>query len=81
MIGNYLLQVWFKCDVQEHHFVYFLWNNYQLLSKFYDLLLFSPCLIYFRSNSSHCRLMDLFKSKESFKKKVNSDSNWKTKGF
>ena len=28
-----------------------------------------------RSNSSHRQLMDLFKSKESFKEKVDSDNN------
>ena len=26
------------------------------------------------SNNSHCELMDLFKSKENFKKKVDSDN-------
>ena len=55
-----------------------LWSNYQLFSKFYDLLLFPPC---HRSNESHCELMDLFKNKESFKEKVDSDNNWKTEWF
>ena len=55
----------FKCNVQEHHFLYFLWRNHQQFSRFYDLFLFSPC---HRSNIRHYQVMDLFKSRESFKK-------------
>ena len=43
-------------------------SKHRLLSNFYDLFLFFPCLpLVVRSNSSHCQLMDLFKSKESLK--------------
>ena len=48
MSSNTMFWVWFCI---------FLWSNYQLLSKFYDLILFSTCL---RSSSSHCQVMDLF---------------------
>ena len=39
-----------------------------MLSKFYYLLIFSPCSN--QMNSSHCHLMELFKSKESCKKNL-----------
>ena len=60
-------------------FCIFLWSNSQLLSKFYNLLLFSLAVISW--NSSHCQLMDLFKSKERFKEKFHSDNDWKTEWF
>ena len=53
----------FKGNVQEHHFVYF----YEVIINCYPNFI----LLY----SSDCRVMDLFKSKESFKEEVNSDNN------
>ena len=35
-------------------------------------------LVLIRWSSSHCHLMKLFKSKESFKEKVDLNNNWKT---
>ena len=35
-------------------------------------------LVWIRWNSSHCHLMKLFKSKGSFKEKVDLNNNWKT---
>ena len=71
-----LLKNNFKCSLQKHHFVYV----YEVIFKYYQN--FITCL-YFplplnRWNSSHCHLMELFKSKESFKEKVDLNNNWKT---
>ena len=49
----------FQMQCSGAPFCIFLWRNDQLLSKFYDLLLFSPCL---RSNSYHCQAMNFFLS-------------------
>ena len=66
----------FKRSLQKHHFVYV----YEVIIKYY--LNFITCLYFprplIRWNSSQCHLMELLKSKESFKEKVNSKNNWKT---
>ena len=53
---------------------------YEVIIKWY--LNFITCLYFplvlIRWNSNHCHLMELFKSKESFKEKVDSNNNWKT---
>ena len=60
----------------EHHFVYV----YEVIIKCY--LDFITCLYLplalIRWNSSHCHLMELFKSKKSCKEKFDSNNNWKT---
>ena len=67
---SYLLKNSFKRSLQKHHFVYV----YEVIIKYY--LNFITCLYFhcplIRWNSSHCHLMELFKSKESFKEKVDS---------
>ena len=67
-MGSYLL----KAQLQMHStgalFCIFLWSNNQLLSKFYFWLIFFPYLN---------QLIELFRSKEYFKEKVDSDNNWK----
>ena len=55
----------FKCNVQEHRFLYFYDEIINSYPDFMICLIFSP---YHRSNSRHYQVMDLFKSKESFKK-------------
>ena len=70
-----------KCnECSGASFCIFLWSNYQQLSKFsfYDLGLFSPC---YRSSSSLCQVMDLFKCTETFKEKIHSDNNWNAHDF
>ena len=69
----------FKCNGQEHHFVYF----YEVIINCYPdfMTYFYFPFTYVRSNSSHCQLMDLLKSKKSFKEKVDSDNNWKAEWF
>ena len=73
---SYLLKNNFKCNLQKHHFVYV----YEIIIKCY--LNFITCLYFPRAlirwHSSHCHLMELFKSKESFKEKFDSSNNWKT---
>ena len=73
---NYLLKSNFKFNLQKHHFVYV----YEVIIKCY--LNFITCLYFplalIRWNSSHCHLMELFKSKESCKEKFDSNNNWKT---
>ena len=73
---SYLLKNIFKCNLQKHHFVYI----YEIIIKCY--LNFITCLYFPRAlirwHSSHCHLMELFKSKESFKEKFDSSNNWKT---
>ena len=68
----------FRRQCSGASFCIFLWSNYQQLSRFYDLLLFSPCC---RSSGSHCQVMYLFKGKESYKENFHSDNNWKTEWF
>ena len=73
---SYLLKSNFKFNLQKHHFVYV----YEVIIKCY--LNFITCLYFplalIRWNSSHCHLMELFKSKESCKEKFDSNNNWKT---
>ena len=73
---SYFLKEQLQMQSTETLFCICLRSNNQVLSKFYDLLIFSLALI--RWNSSHCHLMELFKSKESFKEEVDSNINWKT---
>ena len=63
-------------NLQKHHFVYVYEVIIKSYPNFITCLYFSLALI--RWNSSRFHLMELFKSKESFKEKVNSNNNWKT---
>ena len=71
-----LLKSNFKCNLQKHNFVYV----YEVINKCY--VNFITCLYVLlaliRRNSSHCHLMELFTSKESFMEKVDSNNNWKS---
>ena len=53
---------------------------FEVITKYYPnfitCLYFSLALISW--NSSHCQVMELFKSKESFKEKADLNNNWKT---
>ena len=73
---SYLRKNNFKFNLQKHQFVYV----YEVIIKCY--LNFITCLYFplalIRWNSSHCHLMELFKSKESCKEKFDSNNNWKT---
>ena len=73
---SYLLKSNLKFNLQKHHFVYV----YEVITKCY--LNFITCLYLpltlIRWNSSHCHLMELFKSKERLKEKFDSNTNWKT---
>ena len=72
----------FKCHVQEHNFVYIHEVNINYDPNFMTCFYFFPCLLLVvKSNSSHCQLIDLFKSKESRKEKVDWDNNWKSEWF
>ena len=75
-IRSYLLKSNLKFNLQKHHFVYV----YEVIITCY--LNFITCLYFpldlIRLNSSHCHLMELFKSKESWKKNLISNNNWKT---
>ena len=66
----------YKHSLQKHHFVY----AYEVIIKYF--LNFITCSYFprplIRWNSSHCHLMELFKSKESFRENVDSNNNWKT---
>ena len=66
----------FKFNLQKHPFVYV----YEVIIKCY--LNFITCLYFplalIRWNSSHCHLMELFKSKKSCKEKFDSNNNCKT---
>ena len=66
-----------KSNVQGHHFVYFYEVNINYHPNFMTCfyLFFRCLLLVVKSISSHSQLMDLFNSKESFKEKVDSDSN------
>ena len=65
---RYLLKSNFKFNLQKYHFVYV----YEVIIKcnlnFITCLYFLFALI--RRSSSHCHLMELFKSKESCKEKL-----------
>ena len=67
-MGSYILKAQLQMQSTGASFSMFLWSNNELLSKFYYLVIFSPCLN---------QLIKFFRSKENFKKKVDSDSNWK----
>ena len=72
---SYLLKNSFKRSLQEHHFVYV----YEVIIKYYlnfITCLYFPCPL-IKWNCSHCHLMELLKSKGSFKEKVDSNNNWK----
>ena len=74
-IRSCLLKSNFKFNLQKHHFLYV----YEVINKWYlnfiAWLYFPLALI--RWNSSHCHLMELFKSKEGCKEKFDSNNNWK----
>ena len=53
-----------------------LWIIIKCYLNFITCLCFPLSLI--RWNSSHCHLMELFKIKESYKEKFDSNNNWKT---
>ena len=86
-LGSYLLMSNFKFNLQKYHF-----NEVMMISSsnniyFYEVIMkcylnFITCLHFplalIRWDSSHCHLMELFKSKESYKKKFVSNNNWKT---
>ena len=67
-MGSYLLKAQFQMQSTGASFCMFLWSNNQLWSKTLLPAYISPCLN---------QLIRLFRSKENFKKKVYSDSNWK----
>ena len=73
---SYFLKSNFKFNLQKHHFVYVYEVIIKCYLNFITCLYFSLALI--RWNSSHCHLMELFKSKESCKEKFDSNNNWKT---
>ena len=75
-LRSYLLKSNFKCNLQKHHFVYVHEVIIKCYSNFITCLYFPLALI--RWDSSHYHLMELFKSKESFKEKVDSNNNWKS---
>ena len=75
-IRSYLLKEQLQLQFTEHHFVYFYEVMINCYPNFITCLYFSLALI--RWNSSHCQLMELFKSKENFKEKVDLGNNWKT---
>ena len=75
-IRSYLLKSNFNFNLQKYHFV----CVYEVIIKCYlnfITCLYSP-LVLIRWNSSHCHLMELFKSKESYKEKFGLNNNWKT---
>ena len=67
-MGSYLLKAQFQMQSTGASFCMFLWSNNQLWSKTLLPAYIFPCLN---------QLIRLFRSKENFKKKVYSDSNWK----
>ena len=69
---SYLLKKQPEMQSTETSFCIFLRSNNQVLLKFYYLIRFFFALI--RLNSRYCQLMELFKSKESFKEKVDSEN-------
>ena len=75
---SYLLKSNFKWNLQKHHLVPML--VCEVIIKWY--LNFITCLYFplvlIKWNSSHCHLMELFKIKESFKEKIDSNNSWKT---
>ena len=75
-VRSYLLKGNFKCNLQRHHFVYIYKIIIRCFLSFISCLYFSLALI--RCNSRQCHLMEIFKSKESFRGKFDSNNNWKT---
>ena len=77
-IGSYLLPA-ITSNAMLYHFAYY----YQVIINCYTnfMILFYFPLALVRSNSSHCQLMDVFKSKESSKEKIFSGNTWKTELF
>ena len=73
---SYLLKSNNKFNLQKHPFVCVYKVIIKCYLNFITCLYFSLALI--RWNSSHCHLMELFKSKKSCKEKFDSDNNWKT---
>ena len=73
---SYLLKRKFKFNLQDHHLVYV----YEVIMKSY--LIFITCFYFplasIRWNSTHCHLMELLKSKESWKGNFDLNNNWKT---
>ena len=73
---SYLQKSNFKFSLQEHHFGYV----YEVIIKFY--INFITCLYFphalIRWNSSHCHLVEPFKSKKTCKEIFNSNNNSKT---
>ena len=68
----------FKCKLQKHHFVYVYKVIIKSYLNFITCLYFPLALIWWYSN--HCNLMELFKTKETSKEKVDSNNNWKQHG-
>ena len=64
---SYLPKSNFKFNLQKHHFVC-LWSIIKCYLNFINCLYFPLALI--RWNSSHCHLMELFKTKESCRKNL-----------
>ena len=73
---SYLLKSNFKFNLQKHHFVYVYEEIIKCYLNFITCLYFPIDLI--RWNSSHCHLMEQFKSKRSSTEKLDSNINWKT---
>ena len=73
---SYLLKSNFQFNPQKHHLAYVYKVIIKCYSNFITCLYFPLALI--RWDSSHYHLMELFKSKESFKEKVDSNNNWKS---
>ena len=66
----------FKFNLQKHHFLYVYEVIIKCYLSFITCLYFSLALI--RWNTSHSHLMELFKSKESCKEKIDWNNNWRT---
>ena len=73
---SYLLKSNFKFNLQKDHFVYVHEVIIKCYLNFITWLYFPLALI--RWSSSLCHLMELFKSKKSYKEKFDSNNNWKT---
>ena len=76
---SYLLKSSFKCSLQKHHIAYVSEVIIKCYSNFITCLYFPLALIWWNSSHSHL-IIELFKSKENFKEKVDSNNNWKTAG-
>ena len=68
VMGSHHLKAQLQMQYTGASFCVFLWSSNSLLSKFYYLFMFSPCLN---------QLIELFRSKENFKEKIDSYNNWK----